>query len=125
MSDQHGSKQPQVNDLPAQVDTEKQTSIHKEHLFDQDHVAVDYSGAHAKLDPEEIKLVKRLDIFIMPTLWIMYVFNYLDRNAIALARLDNLEDELGLSSTQYQTCIMILFVGYLLGQIPSSEYQWR
>lgn len=51
-----------------------------------------------------------------------YLFNYLDRNAITVARLDGLEAELNLSSTQYQTCVSILFVGYILGQIPSSEY---
>lgn len=28
---------------------------------------VDYSGAHAKTDPKEIKLVKKIDLFIMPT----------------------------------------------------------
>ncbi len=37
--------------------------------------------------------------------------NYLDRNAIAQARLNNLEDNLGLVGTQYNTCISILFVG--------------
>lgn len=42
--------------------------------------------------------------------------DYLDRNAIALARLDDLEEDLNLSSTQYQTCVSILFVGYLLGK---------
>jgi len=55
-------------------------------------------------------------------LWSMYWLNYLDRNAIALARLDDLEEELGLDSTQYQTCVSILFVGYLLGQIPSNMF---
>ncbi len=50
----------------------------------------------------------------------MYWLNYLDRNAITLARLNNLEEELGLTSMQYQTCVSILFVGYLLGQIPSN-----
>lgn len=28
---------------------------------------IDYSGAHEKTDPKEIKLVKKLDWFIMPT----------------------------------------------------------
>lgn len=28
---------------------------------------VDYSGAHEKTDPKEIKLVKKLDWYIMPT----------------------------------------------------------
>lgn len=83
--------------------------------------AVDYAGAHKKTDPAEIRLVKKLDLWIMPVLWSMYWLNYLDRNAIALARLDGLEEELGLTGSQYATCVSILFVGYLLAQVPSSE----
>lgn len=83
---------------------------------------VDYSGAYEKTDPREIALVKKLDRWIMPMLWSMYWLNYLDRNAIALARLDDLEEDLNLTSTQYQTCVSILFVGYLLGQIPSNMF---
>lgn len=80
----------------------------------------DWTGSQRKTDPAEIRLVRKIDFVMMPVLWIMYWFNYLDRNAITVARLDNLEAELGLSSTQYQTCVSILFVGYILGQIPSS-----
>lgn len=50
----------------------------------------------------------------------MYWLNYLDRNVITLARLDGLEDDLGLIGTQYNTAVSILFVGYILGQIPSN-----
>lgn len=85
----------------------------------------DYSGAHEKTDPREIALVKKLDRWIMPMLWSMYWLNYLDRNAIALARLNDLEEDLNLSSTQYQTCVSILFVGYLLGGIPSNMFLTR
>jgi hypothetical protein len=49
----------------------------------------------------------------------MYWLNYLDRNAIALARLNDLEEDLNLDSTQYQTCVSILFIGYLLGQVSN------
>ncbi|KAI5212293.1 major facilitator superfamily transporter [Aureobasidium subglaciale] len=80
----------------------------------------DYSGVAAKTDPAEIKLVKKLDRWIMPMLWSMYWLNYLDRNAIALARINTLEEDLNLTPTQYLTCVSILFVGYLLGQIPSN-----
>ncbi|KAL0261422.1 hypothetical protein SLS55_002852 [Diplodia seriata] len=82
----------------------------------------DYSGAVAKTDPEEIALVKKLDWRIMPTLWSMYFLNYLDRNAIAQARLDDLEDDLNLHGSQYNTAISILFVGYLIMQIPSNMF---
>lgn len=50
----------------------------------------------------------------------MYWLNYLDRNAITLARLNGFQEELGLSDSQYSTTISILFVGYVLGQIPSN-----
>ena len=36
----------------------------------------DYSGATAKIDPAEIKLVRKLDFRIMPILWAMYFLNY-------------------------------------------------
>ncbi|KAF2437594.1 MFS general substrate transporter [Karstenula rhodostoma CBS 690.94] len=71
----------------------------------------DYSGAHEKTDPREIALVKKLDRWIMPMLWSMYWLNYLDRPQP--------------HQCQYQTCVSILFVGYLLGQIPSNMFLTR
>ena len=55
----------------------------------------------------------------------MYWLNYLDRNAIALARINTLEDDLELKGSQYQTCVSILFVGYVLGQVPSNMFLTR
>ncbi|KAL3461055.1 major facilitator superfamily domain-containing protein [Aspergillus heterothallicus] len=112
---------------PTNIEDEKPNINHQESLADdkalkpppQDPNA-DYSGSQKKTDPEEIRLVQKIDFIMMPILWIMYWFNYLDRNAITVARLDGLEEELNLSSTQYQTCVSILFVGYILGQIPSN-----
>lgn len=46
-----------------------------------------------------------------PILWLMYLFNYLDRNALVNARLDDLEKRLNLVGTEYNTCVSILFVG--------------
>lgn len=37
----------------------------------------DYSGASKKTDPREIALVRKLDMWIMPVLWLMYWLNYL------------------------------------------------
>ncbi|KAE8149177.1 major facilitator superfamily domain-containing protein [Aspergillus avenaceus] len=104
---------------------DKPEALHREFTLGQDGIKSpegegDYSGARKKTDPVEIRLVRKLDLWIMPTLWFMYWLNYLDRNAIALARLNDLEEDLGLSSSEYQTCVSILFVGYLLGQIPSN-----
>ncbi|KAM0343933.1 hypothetical protein ACHAPU_007987 [Fusarium lateritium] len=104
------------------IDNEKQNAAHEEfsaEILDKKGNG-DYSGAAAKTDPEEIKLVKKLDRWIMPTLWVMYWLNYLDRNAITLARLNGFEEDLKLQGSQYNTSVSILFVGYILGQIPSN-----
>jgi hypothetical protein len=61
-------------------------------------------------------LVRKIDFRLMPMLVIMYILNYLDRNNIASARLAGLETDLALTSSQYETSVSILFVGYLLMQ---------
>lgn len=40
-----------------------------------------------------------------PTLMVMYFLNYVDRNAIAQARLNNLEEDLGMTGVQFNTCV--------------------
>lgn len=50
----------------------------------------------------------------------MYFLNYVDRNALAQARLNDLEDDLNMTGTQFNTTISILFVGYVLMQVPSN-----
>lgn len=42
----------------------------------------DYSGAVKKSDPEEIRLVRKLDYRIMPTLWAMYFLNYVSASPV-------------------------------------------
>ncbi|KAL6705182.1 hypothetical protein ACN47E_007287 [Coniothyrium glycines] len=81
---------------------------------------VDEFGARSKTNPEEIALVKKLDRTILPMLWIMYFFNFLDRNALVNAKLNSLDEDLGLKGTEYNTLISILFVGYIAGQVPSN-----
>jgi MFS family permease len=44
----------------------------------------------------------------------------LDRNNFTNARLGGLEDDIGLTDHQYNTCLMIMYVGYLLFQFPSN-----
>lgn len=68
------------------------------------------------------KTTRKADIRILPMLVLIYILNYLDRNNIASARLGGLEEDLGLEGAQYQTCISILFVGYILMQVPANMF---
>lgn len=59
----------------------------------------------------EKRLVRKLDLTLLPMVWVLYMFNYLDRNAIAQAKLNNIESDLGLVGDQFNTAISILNVG--------------
>ncbi|KAF2220998.1 major facilitator superfamily domain-containing protein [Elsinoe ampelina] len=61
------------------------------------------------------KLDLRCSLFVL-----IYIMNYLDRNNIAAARLRGLQTDLNLNDTQYATCLSILYVGYILMQVPSN-----
>ncbi|OLN93049.1 putative transporter C1002.16c-like protein 13 [Colletotrichum chlorophyti] len=76
-----------------------------------------------RLDLEK-RLRRRIDLRLLPMIVIMYILNYIDRNNIAAARLAGLERDLKLdpNSNQFQTAVSILFVGYLLMQVPSNLF---
>lgn len=74
----------------------------------------------SKMDSKERALVRKLDYYIMPTICVMYFLNYVDRNAIAQARLNHFEHDLGMSGNEFNTAVSILFVGYVLMQVPSN-----
>ncbi|KAL3486054.1 major facilitator superfamily domain-containing protein [Aspergillus germanicus] len=81
-------------------------------------------NAIGELTPEEKviekKLRRRIDSIIMPLVILVYLMNYIDRNNYAAAKLQGLEADLNLNDQQYQTGLSILFVGYILMQVPSN-----
>ncbi|KAJ4333503.1 hypothetical protein N0V95_009405 [Ascochyta clinopodiicola] len=91
-----------------------------EHPVKPQHEELDRFGASLVKSPAEIALVKKLDRWMMPILWLMYFLNFLDRNAIVNAKIDNMDKDLHLKGTEYNTCVSIFFVGYLLGQVPAN-----
>ncbi|KAK8222118.1 hypothetical protein M8818_000288 [Zalaria obscura] len=78
-------------------------------------------AATLELDPvREKKLVRKLDLYIIPPVMLLYLLSFLDRVNIGNAVLYGLETDLNLSSTQYQTAVSLLFVTYILSELPSN-----
>lgn len=78
------------------------------------------------LTPDELAKVEKrailkLDLVIMPAITILYILNYLDRQNLAASKLANIEEDLGLTTQQFNTAISILFVGY--SSCPHLVYQ--
>ena len=68
----------------------------------------------------ERRLVRRIDIRILPMVIIIYIFNYLDRNSITQARLYGLQEDTHVKGAVYQTAISIFSAGYIIMQLPST-----
>lgn len=47
---------------------------------------------------------------------VMYVMNYIDRNALPHARVQGIEDDLGLDGVEYNIVLSLTFIGYILMQ---------
>ena len=62
---------------------------HAELAMDNKNLQLKYEASESclGLDPEQLRLEKRLvrklDMTLMPAIWLLYLFNYLDRNNIA------------------------------------------
>ncbi|GAB1205191.1 hypothetical protein APSETT445_003861 [Aspergillus pseudonomiae] len=66
------------------------------------------------------QLLRKVDVHLLPCLIVMYLLNFLDRNNLSQARLGTLEKDLNMKGTDYNLATSILFVGYLLMQLPSN-----
>ena len=107
-------KQPQINDEVLVEDVQEQNG---EKLT----VYQTYESYSADFAAEtERKLVRKIDLRLMPLLVTIYIFNYLDRNSITQARLYGLQDDLGVKGATYQTAISIFSAGYIIMQLPST-----
>lgn len=56
------------------------------------------------------KLLRKVDIRLLPCLVLMYMLNFLDRSNLAQARLGTLEKDLGMKGTDFNLATSILFV---------------
>ncbi|KAK6823155.1 hypothetical protein RU639_006012 [Aspergillus parasiticus] len=68
----------------------------------------------------EKRLVRRIDFNILPLVILVYLMNYMDRNNYASARLQGLETDLGLRGDQYEIGLSVMYISYILAQVPSN-----
>ncbi|KAG0138353.1 major facilitator superfamily domain-containing protein, partial [Tuber indicum] len=60
------------------------------------------------------KLVRKLDMRLIPWLCLLYLASFLDRTNIGNAKIEGLVDDLGMTNGQYNACLTIFFVSYAL-----------
>ncbi|KIY63734.1 MFS general substrate transporter [Cylindrobasidium torrendii FP15055 ss-10] len=90
----------------------------------REHAQVEEDALPSPGSPERIRaereLVRRLDLRLLPIVFLIFIMNYIDRQAVTTARLRGLEEDLKLSDVQYSTLLSTLYATYCTAQIPSN-----
>ncbi|GKZ31080.1 hypothetical protein AbraIFM66950_011139 [Aspergillus brasiliensis] len=69
---------------------------------------------------EERALVRKIDMTLLPTVWVMYLLSYLDRTNIGNAKISGMQVDLDLTSNEYSIALVVFFVGYVVFEVPSK-----
>ncbi|KAH8176981.1 major facilitator superfamily protein [Sarocladium implicatum] len=78
-------------------------------------------AGHEAIDPEaEKKLVRKIDMHILPCMFIMYLLSYMDRTNIGNARIAGMDKDLNLDSDRYSIALVVFFVSYVVFEVPSN-----
>ncbi|KAG2338758.1 MFS general substrate transporter [Suillus weaverae] len=77
-------------------------------------------AARARNDLER-RLLRKLDLR-MSIIIVIFTLNYIDRSNVSNARLQGFEQDLHLQGQQYATILSILFVGYIITQVPANMF---
>ncbi|CAO2647538.1 Nn.00g084600.m01.CDS01 [Neocucurbitaria sp. VM-36] len=81
---------------------------------------IEVSGELTWTAEEEKKLVRKIDLFLLPTIWLMYLLSYMDRTNIGNARIAGMATDLHLTSNQYSIALVVFFVTYVAFEPPSN-----
>ncbi|KAL8783250.1 MAG: hypothetical protein Q9213_004762 [Squamulea squamosa] len=99
-------------------------SLAKRSSYDKDAADISKNIAHIESNSSwqerERALVRKIDLFLLPTIWLMYLLSYVDRTNIGNAKIAGMQDDLHLSSGQYSISLIVFFVSYVIFEVPSN-----
>jgi len=89
---------------------------------ENEHALTDeYGNILVKFDPkEEARIRLKIDLMIIPTVAVLYMFCFIDRANIGNARLAGLEADLGLAGYDYNLLLTMFYISYIIFEIPSN-----
>ncbi|KAI5799885.1 MFS allantoate transporter [Geopyxis carbonaria] len=80
-----------------------------------------HGEVHEPIDPEkEKKLVRKIDLRILPYLAVCYCFFYIDKTTLQYAAIFGLEKDLHLHGTQYNWLSAVFYFGFLAWAFPTN-----
>lgn len=75
---------------------------------------VDFSDVDGK------KVLRKMDLRLLPMLALLYLLSFLDRGNIGNAKIEGLSETLKLTGPQYNWCLTVFFFTYCAFEVPSN-----
>ncbi|PGH20341.1 hypothetical protein AJ80_03609 [Polytolypa hystricis UAMH7299] len=90
-------------------------------LVDEGKNDPEYATAdHDFSDVDGKRVLRKMDIRLIPMLALLYLLSFLDRGNIGNARIEGLEADLGLEPHEYSWCLTVFFFTYCAFEVPSN-----
>ncbi|EPQ28135.1 uncharacterized protein PFL1_04462 [Pseudozyma flocculosa PF-1] len=109
-----------TNAAGLRLDNYDRTSTHPALPLDDADAAMLDGLSPEEVAREEKRLVRKVDMRLVPAVWIMYLFSYLDRSNIGNAYTAGMGRDLNMSSTHYSVVLLVFFITYVLMEVPSN-----
>jgi hypothetical protein len=95
-------------------DVERASQLHSDNS-----VKTDYESAQ-NVAHMDFKLVRKLDLNLLPWLCLLYLASFLDRTNIGNAKIFGLQRDLNMSNGQWQVSLAIFFISYSIFEPMSN-----
>ncbi|KAL7790781.1 major facilitator superfamily domain-containing protein [Trichoderma ceciliae] len=69
---------------------------------------------------DEKKVLRKMDVRLLPMLAALYLLSFLDRGNIGNAKIEGLQEDLNMTPGQYSWCLTIFFFTYAAFEVPSN-----
>ncbi|KAF2266364.1 major facilitator superfamily transporter [Lojkania enalia] len=88
---------------------------------DQECKGITETHSHIRYDEKATRrLLRKIDLALIPFLAFLYLLSFLDRSNIGNARLAGLEEDLRIKGLDYNVALAIFFPFYVFAEIPSN-----
>ncbi|KAI0539229.1 major facilitator superfamily domain-containing protein [Xylaria digitata] len=69
---------------------------------------------------DEKKILRKMDVRLIPMLALLYLLSFLDRGNIGNAKIEGLQEDLKMTDDQYNLCLTVFFFAYAAFEVPSN-----
>lgn len=117
--DEKGVHHDSIASDSAQISASAASDLDESYGIYKQHEGEEVSAEEAK------KVLRKIDLRLIPALWLLYLLQYLDKNGINYASVYGLQEGTNLQGNGYSWLSSIFYFGYLAGQFPGAILMQR